>query len=188
MVFATSPVPFLRELVQKPSGKNLLAEPPDQNLFALVVSQPRGTASRSRVAAQAGIDPGRPSWGQSAYLDPVSRIGAGRRHAGPVKGVLDDAEPSVRWSVAVDNPSRQRLVAVDSRCYGGASHQQAGRRLHHRAGEPGRSSRTLRRTGRTATWRAGRFPACSRPSSARTRTAQPASTWPAWTRSVTAGH
>ena len=109
LVFAGKPVPFLRELVQKPSQKNLLAQPPNQNLFALVKGGNLTVESRS--AKQGSIEVSRVANSQKILIEFTGLGPAGDIRVN-LNGVLDDAEPFVRWSVRVDNPSRQRLSTV----------------------------------------------------------------------------
>ena len=112
MVFDAKSVPFLRELVQKPSQKNLLAEPLDQNLFTLAISRPQGNLTiESRQAKQGLVQVDRAANGQH-----ISLLFSGLGPAGDMQvkldGILEDAESTVRWSIAVENPGRQTILAV----------------------------------------------------------------------------
>ena len=113
LVFATKPVPFLRELVQKPSQKNLLAEAANQNLFTLVISRAKGgnLTIESQSAKQGSIKVSRVAKSQHILIK-FTGLGPASDMRVNLSGVLDDAEPFVRWSTRVDNPSRQRLSTV----------------------------------------------------------------------------
>ncbi len=113
LVFATKPVPFVLELVQKPSGMNLIAEPADPNLFALVISQPKGgnLTVKSGSAKQGFIKVVRVAKSQQIVVQ-FNGLGPVGDMQVKLDGVLDDAEPTVRWSIAVDNPNREKLVTV----------------------------------------------------------------------------
>ena len=113
LVFAAKPVPWLQQLVHKPSGKNLLAEPAGQALFTLEVAEPKGgtTSIESQRAKQGSVEVTPVDCGQRIFIEftglgPVGDVGVN------IEGRLDDAEPLVRWSIAVDNPGRQQLRAV----------------------------------------------------------------------------
>jgi hypothetical protein len=113
LVFGTRPVPFLRQLVHKPSMQNLLAQPASQSLFSLELPQATGgTASfESQRAKEGGLEVRRVEGGQHLVIE-----FAGLGPAGNVRvrldGRLDDDEPWVRWSLAIGNPGRQPLAAV----------------------------------------------------------------------------
>jgi len=113
LVFSTRPVPFLRELVHKPSMQNLVAQPASQSLFSLELPQANGgTASfESQRAKEGGLEVRRVEGGQHLVIE-----FAGLGPAGNVRvrldGRLDDETPLVRWSVAIGNPGRQPLAAM----------------------------------------------------------------------------
>ena len=113
LVFAVKPVPSLQQLVHKLSGTNLIVDPAGQPLFTLEVAQPKGgTASvESHRAKQGSIEVTPVDGGQRIVIE-FSGLGPAGDMGVKVEGRLDDAEPLVRWSVAVDNPGRQRLTAV----------------------------------------------------------------------------
>lgn len=117
LVFATKPVPFLRELVQKPSGRNLLAAPANQNLFTIVMSQPKGgnLTVESRDAKQGAIQVERVAKSQRMVIQFTGLGPAGAMRV-ELTGVLDDAEPIVRWSMIVDNPGQHRIQSVRFPC------------------------------------------------------------------------
>ena len=113
LVFATKPVPSLQQLVHKPSGTNLLAEPAGQALFTLEVADPKGgTASVESQRAKQGSVAVTPVAGGQQIVIEFSGLGPSGDLRVNIEGLLDDAEPLVRWSIAVDNPGRQRLTTV----------------------------------------------------------------------------
>lgn len=117
LVFASKPVPFLQELVHKPSGKNMIAEPASQTLFALEVSEPKGGTAviESRQAKEGSIEVTRVAAGQRILLQ-FTGLGTVGDIRAKLEGQLGDAEPIVRWSIVVDNPSRQQLSTVRFPC------------------------------------------------------------------------
>jgi len=112
IVFGTQPVPALRELVQKPAGSNLaaiLSSP----LFVLQVAQSNGISSviESQQAKRGTIEVTPIRGGQSIRMT-FGGLGPLGDLQVSIEGWLDDAEPFVRWSITVANPSRLHLKAV----------------------------------------------------------------------------
>ena len=112
MVFGTQPVPSLRALVQKPSGSNLIASAASP-LFVLQVAQTNGTPSviESQQAKRGTVEVTPVRGGQSIRMA-FEGFGPSGDLRVALEGTLDDADPFVRWSVSVANPSRLRLTAV----------------------------------------------------------------------------
>jgi hypothetical protein len=113
LVFGTRPVPFLSELVHKPSGQNLIAQPASQSLFSLEVPAAKGgtTSFESQRAKEGSIRVRTDAGGQHIELQ-FSGLGPGGNLRVRIGGRLDGEEPLVRWTLAVDNPGRQALAAV----------------------------------------------------------------------------
>ena len=113
LVFATKPVPYLQQLVQKPSQKTLLAESANQNLFTLTILRAEGgnLTVESRSAKQGAIEVERAATAQHISVQ-FSGLGPASDMRVILNGVLEDAEPFVRWSIAVDNPGRKELSTV----------------------------------------------------------------------------
>ncbi len=113
MVFATKPVPALRSLVHKPSGTALLAGPKDSALFALQVTLSNGVnATVESGQAKQGTATVTPVGGVQQVRLTFEGLGAAGDVRVVLDGRLDDAEPYVRWSVALENPSRLRLTSL----------------------------------------------------------------------------
>ena len=111
-VFSTKPVPSLQQLVHKPSGTNLIAGPAGQALFTLMAKSKDGTISiESQKAKHGSIDVTPVDEGQRIVIH-FTGLGPAGDMAARTEGCLDDAEPFVRWSIKVDNPSRQPLTTV----------------------------------------------------------------------------
>ena len=112
-VFSREPVPQLQQLVHKPSGVNLLAGAETPSWFALEVPKANGepTLVLSGQAKQGSVHVEPVPTGQRIRLE-YSGLGPAADIAVKIEGHLDKAEPVARWSVAVDNPGRQPLVAV----------------------------------------------------------------------------
>jgi N-acetylmuramic acid 6-phosphate etherase len=113
LVFARRPVPFLRELVHKPSGTNLIAQPASTTLFTLQVTQPkdRTVSVESQQAKQGTVEVVRTPGAHRIVLQFAGLGPAANLHV-TLEGTLGDGEPTVRWSIAVDNPSRLPLATV----------------------------------------------------------------------------
>jgi hypothetical protein len=105
MVFITKPVPFLKELIQKPSQKNLLTEPADQNLFTYEISQAEGKKLivESQSAKKGSIKVSRDKKNQQIMIK-FTGLGPANDMQVNINGVLDNDEPIVRWSIKIDNP------------------------------------------------------------------------------------
>jgi hypothetical protein len=113
LVFVTKPVPFLKELVQKPTQKNLLGEPADQNLFTIDLLKPGGgnITIESRSAKRGSVKVVRNNEYQRIELQ-FSGLGPVNDMKVNITGVLDENSPIVRWSIKIDNPSLQKLGTV----------------------------------------------------------------------------
>ena len=112
MVFGTKPLPALRELTQKPSGTNLIASS-SAPLFVLQIAQTNGSVSsvESRQAKQGRAEASPVAGGQRIRMA-FDGLGASGDLRVAIEGQLDAADPFVRWSITVENPSRLRLTAV----------------------------------------------------------------------------
>ncbi|MHB8897153.1 MAG: DUF6259 domain-containing protein [Thermoguttaceae bacterium] len=113
LVFAANPVPSLRQLVHKPSGTELLVPSAAQSLFAVDITERDGARSslESQAARRGSIEVTPVDGGQQIRLE-FAGLGPSGDMAVQIDGRLDDAEPLVRWSIAVDNPGRRQLTAV----------------------------------------------------------------------------
>ena len=112
MAFATNPVPTLLEMVQKPSGSNLIASVASP-LFVLQVSPTNGRPFAIESAqAKCGVVEVSPAAGGKRIRMTFEGLGPAADLHVSLEGRLDDADPFVRWSIAVENPSRLRLVSV----------------------------------------------------------------------------
>jgi hypothetical protein len=111
VVFATNGAVFLRQLIQKPSGKNLLAEPANSNLFSMTVSRPAGGEAiiESQQAKQASLKVMPFAGGCDIQIE-FTGLSAGNLRV-KLAGRLPDSEPTIRWSVAVDHLGEQRLLS-----------------------------------------------------------------------------
>ncbi len=112
-VFATKPIPSLLQLVEKPSGVNLLADPAAQALFALTLRKADGgtTTVDGRSAKQGSIQVTPMTGGQRIALA-FAGLGPDGNLKVDIEGHLADDEPIAQWSIAVDNPGSQTLAAV----------------------------------------------------------------------------
>ena len=117
MVFDTTPVPGMRELVHKPSGTNLLAGAAVGPMFALQLASPQGAGSwvESQQAKTGTVTLSPGSGGQRIHLT-FDGLGPSGDLGVALDGQLDDAEPFVRWSITLVNPSGLRLKTVRFPC------------------------------------------------------------------------
>ena len=113
MAFATKPLPALRALVHKPSGTDLFDGSKDGALFALQIALSNGVNATvdSGQAKQGTVKVTPVSGGQQVRLT-FEGLGAAGDVRVVLDGRLDDAEPYVRWQVAIENPSRSRLTSL----------------------------------------------------------------------------
>lgn len=116
LVFDTQPAPVLRELTQKPSGSNLVASAAGP-LFVFQIAQTNGASVLVESSQATG---GTAECGLVAGGKRVRLAFEGLGPAGDLRvaldGRLDDAEPFVRWSISVENPSLMRLTALRFPC------------------------------------------------------------------------
>lgn len=113
LVFATKPVPHLKELVHLKSLQNLLPQPSDQNLFKLELSQAEGKnlIVESQNAAEGSIKIIRNKTEQNIRIN-FKGLGPSGIMKATLEGVLDDDEQTVRWSIKIDNPGGQKIAIV----------------------------------------------------------------------------
>ncbi len=113
LVFETAPVPWLKQLVHKPSGEKLLAEEGGRDLFTLSILRAEGgsLSVASHSAQRGSLRVVRAANGQRILVE-FAGLGPGADIGVVLEGMLDDSEPFVRWSIAVNNPGSQRLARV----------------------------------------------------------------------------
>lgn len=111
LVLTDKPAPFLRELVHKPSGRNLLAQPASLTLFSISLSGPGGEETvESQAAKQSSAEISRVDGGQRIVL---TFAGLGKAELRVrLEGRLDDGQPVVRWSLVIDNANRRSISTV----------------------------------------------------------------------------
>ena len=116
LVFVVQPQPFLQQLIHKPSGKNLLAEPASPVLFSMLVSSPGGGTNsiESQQARQTSFGTVPFAGGQRVQIG-FSGFAKGNFRV-RLEGKLYDTEPTIRWSVAVDGLEQQRLITFRFPC------------------------------------------------------------------------
>ncbi len=113
LVFVTRPVPFLRELVQKSSGVNLLAEPAEQNFFTIETGQVEGMnlTIESQSAVHGTLKVVRNRKSQHILID-YSGLGPSKDMTVHITGILEDGESTVKWSFTLENPGLQKISTV----------------------------------------------------------------------------
>lgn len=117
LVFGSDPVPTLQQIVHKPSDTSLLDQDASQSLFRLEIADPKtgNTHVESQKAKSGSIKVTPFDGGHHITIDYLGLGSAGDLGV-QIDGRLNDTEPFVRWSIAVDNPAQQRITAVRFPC------------------------------------------------------------------------
>ena len=115
LTFGTRPVPYLKSLVQKPSGIELVSG--SASLFFLRVAQTNGASAtfESRQARRGTAEIAPAADGKRITLS-YEGLGPSGDIRVALEGVLADAEPFVRWTLAIENPSRLSVSSVRFPC------------------------------------------------------------------------
>jgi len=113
MVFVTKPVPYLKEVVQKSSGRNFLAGPADKNFFTMEAVRSDGNKmiieSKDAIKGTFRITGTKKTrnieihyFGLGPLKDMVVKI----------KGEMKDKDPLVYWSLSLENPGKLKIVTL----------------------------------------------------------------------------